>query len=322
MPLRQSTSSFQLPVLVDTPSGHASPLSRARYCLIFDPGAEVAPARGGELGLQSARQNEGIGLFGMISPSISIYSNYAYCTTQSDRRRFLAQHTCISLHTHSLQEFRNDISACPRVDMSLGSVSTHSISQIWTGRSLTLPTARVGMRHGRREYSERLEEEVEVGNVSSYLSSMSGRPARNSPSPSPPPPEHRAYLQCIDRTCRANVPKYELTSFYASSVPSPTSETPSSAPLSALSAFVRDMYAYFYDRLDATDAIVGLDALGLPLAAGLAVLADKPMVTLRKAGKLALLDDEVARSQPLYEGDKVLEVRKDLIRPGMRVIVV
>lgn len=82
------------------------------------------------------------------------------------------------------------------------------------------------------------------------------------------------------------------------------------------------MYAYFYDRLDATDAIVGLDALGLPLAAGLAVLADKPMVTLRKAGKLALLDDEVARSQPLYEGDKVLEVRKDLIRPGMRVIVV
>lgn len=113
------------------------------------------------------------------------------------------------------------------------------------------------------------------------------------------------------------MPKYELTSFYASN----TSD-PEASSTSALSCFVRDMYAYFYDRLPDIDAVVGLDALGLPPAAGLAVLADKPLIVIRKAGKLALEAHELARSEPLYRGDQVLEVRRDLVPPGIKVLVV
>lgn len=82
------------------------------------------------------------------------------------------------------------------------------------------------------------------------------------------------------------------------------------------------MYAYFHDRLPSIDAVVGLDALGLPPAAGLAVLADKPLIVMRKEGKLALKEHELVRTQPVKKGAKVLEVRRDLLKPGMRVIVV
>ncbi|KAL1407534.1 hypothetical protein Q8F55_006967 [Vanrija albida] len=129
----------------------------------------------------------------------------------------------------------------------------------------------------------------------------------------PPPPAHRPYLQAVDRTDRSKG-RYELTSFFA---------TPG-----ALDGLLCDMVGHFSGQLPRVDAIVGLDALGFVLAGGLAALTGKPAILLRKGGKLALSGPELASSGTFddyaaaREGGKALEVRRDLVRRGMRLIVV
>ncbi|RSH95061.1 hypothetical protein EHS25_000147 [Saitozyma podzolica] len=129
------------------------------------------------------------------------------------------------------------------------------------------------------------------------------------------PPEilsARPYLLSIDRTNRG-MGRYELTSFFAD---------PSSLP-----NFVSDVCAHFAAKLP-VDAIVGLDALGFPLAGAMALRLGVGCVLARKRGKLALPKEEIAATDGIRDysveraGVKGLEIRKDLLRTGMRVIVV
>lgn len=120
-------------------------------------------------------------------------------------------------------------------------------------------------------------------------------------------------MNAIDRTCRPGVAKYDLSSFYASP--------------GAMEGFVNDCIKHFDHVLPNIDAIVGLDALGFPMAGAVGYAARKPVILARKAGKLALTADEVLNSErigiaQLGAEPKPLEIRKDLLRPGMKVLVV
>lgn len=121
----------------------------------------------------------------------------------------------------------------------------------------------------------------------------------------------RPYLLTIDRTSR-NLGRFELTSFFAS--------------LGSLPAFIADILQHFRPKLRRLDAIVGLDALGFPLAGALGDRLGLPVILARKKGKLALTDGEklVVGFEDYSverEGVKGLEIRKDLLKDGMRVIV-
>jgi adenine phosphoribosyltransferase len=69
------------------------------------------------------------------------------------------------------------------------------------------------------------------------------------------------------------------------------------------------------------DLVAAIDVLGFILGAGIAVKAEKPLVTLRKGGKLPV---EVERAWFVdYTGqEKSLEVRLDVLHPSNRVLVV
>lgn len=98
-----------------------------------------------------------------------------------------------------------------------------------------------------------------------------------------------------------------------------------------MSGFVADLAAHFSAKLPTVDAVVGLDALGFVLAGALGEKIQKPVILARKGGKIAMPRDEVASSAAYddytvkkgFAGEgKVLEFRKDLLRKGMKVIIV
>ena len=138
---------------------------------------------------------------------------------------------------------------------------------------------------------------------------------QDAPSSSTTTPD-RPYLSAIDRTRRDGHVRYELTSFFARP--------------GALQAFVKDTIDFFQAEMESLDAWVGLDALGFLVSGGLSAVTGKPVIPARKGGKLALPESDILRtghiSDYLKLDEKVmaktLEVRKDLIKPGMKVIVV
>lgn len=138
-------------------------------------------------------------------------------------------------------------------------------------------------------------------------------PAHERHGVSPPPLTTRAYLHAVDRTSRG-LGRYELTSFFA---------TPG-----ALSSFVADLATHFAPKLPFVDAVVGLDALGFVVAGALAERVGKPVILSRKGGKLALPAEEVVSSgafadySVVEKGEKSMEIRRDLLREGMGVLVV
>lgn len=69
------------------------------------------------------------------------------------------------------------------------------------------------------------------------------------------------------------------------------------------------------------DIVAAIDALGFILGAGIALKAKKPLVTIRKGGKLPV---EVERARFVdYTGEeKSLEVRLDVLHPSNRVLIV
>ena len=69
------------------------------------------------------------------------------------------------------------------------------------------------------------------------------------------------------------------------------------------------------------DTVAAIDALGFILGAGIALKVKKPLVTIRKGGKLPV---EVERARFVdYTGEeKSLEVRVDVLRPSNRVLIV
>ena len=139
----------------------------------------------------------------------------------------------------------------------------------------------------------------------------------------------RPYLAAVDRTVRLPaIAKFELTSFFAQP--------------NALQQFSADVIKFFgagsakEDGSNPVDAWIGLDALGLIVGGALSGMSGLPMISARKEGKLSVPQDNVVRTKLTrtflmgtkdeYEvaemGDKKLEIRKDLLTKGMKVVVV
>ena len=68
------------------------------------------------------------------------------------------------------------------------------------------------------------------------------------------------------------------------------------------------------------DVVAGIEARGFLFAAPLAVKLSKPLVPLRKAGKLPY--DTHRTSYALEYGEAAVEVHTDAIAPGSRVLIV
>uniref|UniRef100_A0A8D0GLZ4 adenine phosphoribosyltransferase n=1 Tax=Sphenodon punctatus TaxID=8508 RepID=A0A8D0GLZ4_SPHPU len=74
-------------------------------------------------------------------------------------------------------------------------------------------------------------------------------------------------------------------------------------------------------RDEPLDLVIGIDAMGFILGAAVANTLQKGFMAIRKAGHLCV--ETVARPYRDYSArDKVLEMRTDVIKPGLRVLVV
>lgn len=84
----------------------------------------------------------------------------------------------------------------------------------------------------------------------------------------------------------------------------------------------RYVTAHFKARYEgqAIDAIVGVDARGFIFAAALAHEMGLPLVTARKKGKLPA--DTIAESYELEYGTAVVELHRDAIKAGDRVVII
>lgn len=95
--------------------------------------------------------------------------------------------------------------------------------------------------------------------------------------------------------------------------------TPLFADYESFAELVRDLAEPFQDA--SLDLVAGIDALGFILGAALALKLRKGFLPIRKGGKLPVPTDAVEFVD--YSGErKALEVRRDALRPGMRVLVV
>lgn len=111
------------------------------------------------------------------------------------------------------------------------------------------------------------------------------------------------YFSLIDRSGR---PRYDVSPIVASP--------------QAFHSLLDDISTFFHEAKPPVsyDKIIGLDALGFILGAGLAVKMEKPFIPLRKGGKLPFEED---RLQVIdfkdYDGEtKRFELLKGLIRQG------
>ncbi|KAM9811303.1 adenine phosphoribosyltransferase [Syngnathus typhle] len=87
----------------------------------------------------------------------------------------------------------------------------------------------------------------------------------------------------------------------------------------ALADCVKDLLAPFRD--DAIDLVAGIDAMGFILGASVASTLGKGFLAVRKAGHLCVSSQRQSYSD--YTGrEKSMEVRDDVIRPGVRVLLV
>jgi len=95
--------------------------------------------------------------------------------------------------------------------------------------------------------------------------------------------------------------------------------TPLFADYAAFSALVDDLAALVEPF--GFDVIVGIDALGFILGAALALRACVGFVPIRKGGKLPVVVDSAECVD--YTGQrKTLELRRDALKPGTRVLLV
>lgn len=68
------------------------------------------------------------------------------------------------------------------------------------------------------------------------------------------------------------------------------------------------------------DLVVGIEARGFIIGAALAYVLDAGLIPLRKPGKLPFLTNRLAYH--LEYGSAELEIHRDAVRPGQRVIIV
>jgi adenine phosphoribosyltransferase len=111
------------------------------------------------------------------------------------------------------------------------------------------------------------------------------------------------YLKLIDRS--TGRPRYDVTPLFSD--------------IQAFSEMIDDLI-YMCDEIE-FDLVAAIDALGFILGAGMALKAKRPLVTIRKGGKLPV---EVERAWFVdYTGEeKSLEIRKDALQPSNRVLIV
>ncbi len=84
----------------------------------------------------------------------------------------------------------------------------------------------------------------------------------------------------------------------------------------------RECIRLFKERYAASppDAIVGVDARGFIFGAALAHDMGLPFVTARKKGKLP--GDTLAREYALEYGTAIVEIHRDAITPGQKVVII
>ncbi|MFQ5795836.1 MAG: adenine phosphoribosyltransferase [Candidatus Bipolaricaulia bacterium] len=113
----------------------------------------------------------------------------------------------------------------------------------------------------------------------------------------------RDYLQLVDRSTLGR--RYDVTPVFGD--------------FDAFSALLDDSIELC--REIEFDTVAAIDALGFILGAGIAVRSEKPLVPVRKGGKLPV---EVHEAQFVdYTGDqKSLEIRVDALDPSNRVLLV
>ncbi|XP_077350378.1 adenine phosphoribosyltransferase [Festucalex cinctus] len=87
----------------------------------------------------------------------------------------------------------------------------------------------------------------------------------------------------------------------------------------ALADCVNDLLGPF--RHDTVDLVAGIDAMGFILGAAIASTLGKGFLAVRKAGHLCVSSQRQTYSD--YTGrEKMMEVRDDVIKPGVRVLLV
>ncbi|XP_074536259.1 adenine phosphoribosyltransferase [Halichoeres trimaculatus] len=87
----------------------------------------------------------------------------------------------------------------------------------------------------------------------------------------------------------------------------------------ALSDCVKDLISPFLN--DNIDLVAGIDAMGFILGTSVATVLGKGFLAIRKAGHLCVATENQNYSD--YTGkEKTMEVRLDVLRPGLRVLIV
>ena len=112
-----------------------------------------------------------------------------------------------------------------------------------------------------------------------------------------------AYLKLIDENTRGS--RCDVTPLFADPV--------------AFMAMVDDLYAQV--KAAEFDLIAAIDALGFIIGTALALRHPAGLVTMRKGGKLPV-DTETTTFKDYSGQIKQLEVRKGMIYPGARVLIV
>ena len=74
------------------------------------------------------------------------------------------------------------------------------------------------------------------------------------------------------------------------------------------------------EKIDDVDKIIGIEARGFIFGAALAYKLNKGFVPVRKPGKLPW--DKVSESYELEYGEDSIEIHKDAIEPGDKVVIV
>ncbi len=80
-----------------------------------------------------------------------------------------------------------------------------------------------------------------------------------------------------------------------------------------------DDFAKYYKDAD-FDLVVGIDSRGFIFGAALAYLLQKGLIPVRKKGKLPA--ETVAEEYQLEYGTDTLEIHKDAIKPGQKVLII
>ncbi|XP_008295370.1 adenine phosphoribosyltransferase 1 [Stegastes partitus] len=87
----------------------------------------------------------------------------------------------------------------------------------------------------------------------------------------------------------------------------------------ALADCVKDLLGPFHS--DTIDLVAGIDAMGFILGASVATMLGKGFLAIRKAGHLCVATQ--TQNYTDYTGrDKTMEVRLDVLKPGMHVLLV